>query len=447
MRYDLVIIGSGPAGYIAAVRAGQTGLKTVVIEDKKIGGMCLNWGCIPTKSLIESAKKLTQVRNSHSFGVDGVEKNKISLNWEKVRKRTDTIVKRLGKGIESLFRKNSIEYVQGRASIVSEGLVEVNGEKIETDKIIIATGSKPGEVKLDLPVDEIKEVYELLTSEKLPESPVIIGSGPHAVELAQFFNLAGSKVVLLSDREELLPSFDKSLVDFAGNMLKKAGIEVLKQTDLNGYSKGALHFGENRVEYDMLINCTDRIAVVPDSAPALELNEGFIQVDDLFRTNIPGVYAVGDVNGKSSFAHIASAQGIAAVNNINGIIPVTDMKLYPVNMYTWPEIAQIGKTEEELKFSDTAYNITKIPFASNGKAIIEDQKSGFIRILSEKKFGEVLGVQIVAENATDMISEAAALIQLEGTVYDLSTVIHSHPTVSEVFMEGGFSAFEMLDKS
>ncbi len=446
MKYDLVIIGSGPAGYIAAARAGQTGLKTVVIEDRKIGGMCLNWGCIPTKSLMESAKKLSIIKKADTFGIEGITQNQLNLNWSTLKKRTESITSRLGKGIGFLFKKNGVEYIEGRASITGSGLVQVGDRIIETENIVIATGSVPELPEIPVPSEEVVEVYDLLKMDKLPERPVIIGSGPHAMELAQFFALIGKKVFLLPEDRDFLEHFDTPLVEFALKTIKDAGVEILEREKLTGYSKGNLEFGDSNIETDMLLNCGRRRAVIPDSVPELDTEDGFLKVDEKLSTSYPGIYAIGDVNGLSSFAHIASAQGVAVVNNINGIIPLTVLDQYPVNMYTYPEIAQIGKTEKELKFRDIKYSVTKIPFASNGKAIIEDQKNGFIRILSEKEFGEILGIQIVAENATDMIAEAAALIQLEGTVYDLSTVVHSHPTVSEVFMDGGFAAFEEMDK-
>lgn len=442
MDYDLIIIGSGPAGYVAAIRAGQSGLKTVLIEKEHVGGMCLNWGCIPTKALLESAKKLIAVKNASSFGIEGIEAKKISLNWKKVLKRSGRIVQRLTGGVSFLLKKNSVEVISGEALIKSATSVSVENRLLNTKNIIIATGSKPDAVDSALPAELIIEIKDLLQKEELPEFPVVYGSNPHAVELAQFFSMIGKKTKLILSREDVLPDLDPFLGDYVKKLFKKENIEIIDQSQISGYENGQLQVGDKSFPCDGIINASTRKAVIPGSDVELRTTEGFLEVNNFLQTNVENIFAVGDVNGKSKFAHSASAQALHAVNVINGVKDAFDFAKTPINMYSNPEIAQIGLSEPELENENVDYRVTEFPLSANGKAMIEGQREGLIRILSENKYGEVLGVQIIAENATDMISEASAFIQLESTIYDVAKTIHAHPTVSEVFMESGFAAFD-----
>jgi dihydrolipoamide dehydrogenase len=431
MSYDLIIIGSGPGGYVAAIRAGQVGLKTALIEEAAIGGMCLNWGCIPTKALLESAKRLEAVRQASTFGVDGVDVEKLSFNWQQAGKRSEHIVRRLTKGVEYLLKKNGVEIVKGRAVINSGKSVSVENRLLETRSIIIATGSVPAKLDYPVPADIVVEIKDLLRLEQLPRQLVVVGSGPHAVELAQFFDLAGREVKLLVPGEVMAPQLDPYLSDYLKKSFKKVKIDVLTLERIKGYEEG-----------EIIINASDRRAVLPESKIELSLDNGFIQVDGFLKTSLDGIYAVGDVNGRSIFAHAASAQGLHAVNVINGLNREMDFGKFPINIYTYPEIAQLGLGEPALKEKGIDYKVSEFPLSANGKALTEGHTEGFIRLLSDKKYGEVLGVQIVADHATDMIAEAAAVMQLEGTIFDVAATIHAHPTVSEIFMEAGFAAFD-----
>ncbi len=443
MIYDLIVIGSGPAGYIAAIRAGQTGLKTLVIDEKYIGGMCLNWGCIPTKSIIESARLLRRAQNLSTFGIEGIDVSKLVYNWDTVKKRTDTIVKKLSKGIEYLWKKNGVEYVKGRAKITGPSKVEVEQQVFEAKKILIATGSKPQYTDL-FPQEDIIELEALYTLEALPERPLIFGSGALAVEMAQFFKLIGKQPVLLVNRYPLLSLQDSYLNNQLEKLLKKEKIPMLRLEDVKlephtVTSATIVH------EYDKVLNCSLRIATIPET-PKLELQDGFIKVNEYFQTSIEDIYAVGDVNGLSFLAHSASAQGMAAVNHINGIAEPTDISMHPINIYTDPEIAHIGKSEEQLKAEGIDFKVSEYSFSANGKALIEGNSEGGVRMLHELEYNQVLGVQIVGANATDMISEASILMELEGTIYDVARAIHAHPTISEVFMEAGSAGVSSLKK-
>lgn len=441
MEYDLVIIGSGPAGYVAGIRAGQVGLKTAVVEKKKIGGMCLNWGCIPTKALLESAKKLAAVKEAAAFGIDGIDDKKLAFNWKKAAARSERIVKRLTKGVEFLLKKNGVEIIQGEAVIESEKSISVSNRLLEAEHIIIATGSVPQTLDLPVPDELIVEIEALLSLDALPQNPAIVGRGANAAELAQFFNLAGLPVAWLSPEEPLLPGLDPQLAAYLKTTFQKAKIDIMLFSEIKGHENGELQFDDRRIACDKIVNASLRRAVLPGAKVELAQKNGFLTVDETLQTNIPGIYAVGDVNGKTHLAHGASAQGLFAVNAIKGIGRAIDFSRIPINIYTYPEIAQIGLTEPELKEQGIDYKISEFPLSANGKALTEGHSQGFLRLLSEKKYGEVLGVQIVADHATDMIGEAAALMQLEGTVYDVAAAVHAHPTVSEVFMEAGYDAF------
>ncbi len=444
--YDLIIIGSGPAGYVAAIRAGQMGLKTAIIEKNVIGGMCLNWGCIPSKAIMESAKLFSKIgKESVRFGIEGIDKKALSFNWNKAIKRSDGIVKRLTTGVGFLLKKNGVEIVEGEARIDSSTTVLVNNRLLEAKNILIATGSKsPKIISNDNIVVEPKETFQ---NRELPTNIVVVGGTPVAIELAQAFHLIGKKVSIVVPAEELMPFADQYIINHILARLKKDRIKIyydqaIPSTD-GQYSDGKLILGDEEIDCDIIFNAQRRKAILPESAIDIDLDkDGYIQVDENCETNVKGIFAVGDVNGLSYYAHIGSAQGMHVVNYIQGIKQKLDLKKYPLNMYTVPEAAQIGLTEKEIKEQELDYKISEFPMSANGKALTEGNTEGFVRILSENKYGEVLGVQIIAPNATDMIAEAAAYMEMEATIYDVAQTVHAHPTVSEVFMEAGFEAVD-----
>ncbi len=444
--YDLIIIGSGPAGYVSAIRAGQLGLKTAIIEKHLVGGMCLNWGCIPSKAIMESAKLYDRIKSdSGRFGIDGIDKNSLSFNWSKAVKRSDGIVKKLTTGVSFLLKKNGIEVIEGEAKILSAGIVTVNNRTLEAKNIMIATGTKSPEIQNSFS-GLVVEPKELFTDRELPENIVVTGETPVAVELAQAFNLMGKKVSLVVPEDRIMPLADDYIVNFILNKLKKDRIKVIYNQPLTStegrWSEGKLQVGEE-IDCDLIINATRRKAILPPSDIKFDLTEtGYIKVDENMQTSVEGIFAVGDVNGLSYYAHIGSAQGMHVVNFVKGIKQKLDLKKYPMNMYTVPEAAQIGLTENDIKAAGYDYKISEFPMSANGKALTEGHLEGFVRILSDTKYGEVLGVQIIAPNATDMISEAAAYMELEATVYDIAQTVHAHPTISEVFMEAGFEAVD-----
>ncbi|MHC1778676.1 MAG: dihydrolipoyl dehydrogenase [Bacteroidales bacterium] len=444
--YDLVIIGSGPAGYVAAIRAGQVGLKTAIIERDAIGGMCLNWGCIPSKSIMESVKLYQRItKDSSRFGIEGIDKKNILFNWSKAVKRADGIVKKLTTGVEFLLKKNGVDIFTANAKIVSPTKVLAGNQLIETKNIIIATGSSSPAIESDFE-DIVVEPKILFKEREIPGSVVIVGKSPVAVELAQIFSMMEREVTLISDSDGIMPKADPYISNYILNKLKKDKIKLITNHEISSikgsYDKGKLTLASQEIACDLVVNARDRKANLVESEVEFFMNDGFYKVDEYFETSVNGIYAVGDVNGISMYAHAGSAQGINVVNRLKGIDSKLDMKKLPMNMYTVPEAAQIGYTEAELKISGIDYKISEFPLSANGKAQTEGNSEGFLRILSETIYGEVLGVQIVSPNATDMINEASAYMQLESTVYDIAQTVHTHPTVSEIFLEAGFEAVD-----
>jgi dihydrolipoamide dehydrogenase len=442
MKYDVAIIGAGPAGYVAAIRAGQTGLKTVLVEKENIGGMCLNWGCIPTKALLESAKRFSQTMEADKFGIGGIDKKKLFFDWSTALKRAERITKKLTKGVEYLLTKNGVEIMKGTAVVESPNSISADNRLLEAGNIIIATGSRPLPLPESIPPDKRLEIYDLLKLKEIPKIMAVYGLGPNAAEIAQIFALSGIEVSLLVPGEKLLPGAEEFLSDFIVKQLNKDGVKILFNVKISGYEDGAIVIEGEKLKAYYIVNANQRAAVLPESKVKLETENGFLKVDEFMRTNEKTIFAVGDVNGISSLAHAASAQGLHIINFINGAKEPMDHSKYPMNIYTYPEIAQIGLTERQLGEKGIEYKISEFPLSANGKAMIEDEIEGRIRLLSETKYGEVLGVSIIAPHATDMIAEAAVLMSLEGTVFDLARVIHAHPTVSEVFLEAGMAGVD-----
>ncbi len=445
MDYDLIVIGGGPGGYVAAIRAGQLGKKTLLIEKEKLGGMCLNWGCIPSKALLESAKKVLEVKSAQEFGVLGVDSETVRLDFKKAASRAERIVRKLTKGVEFLLKKNSVEIETGEASFEGPHEIAVNNRLVRGEHIILASGSYPGlPDQADISAADLFPFKALLKQEELPKQPLIIGDGPSAVEMVVFFALAGAQPVLLSSEERLVPMADPFVSEVLSGQLKKFNVPVkpLVEVRLDKPAKSVFH-GEWSAHYDAIINLGKRLAVLPAMRGAeLELHQGFPVINEFLQTSLPHIYAVGDVNGMSVLAHAASAQGLFAVNHICGVKEPFCPKTVPINLYTWPEIAQAGAGEHELQEKNIPYKLAEFSLSANGKAMTEGQSEGVVRILHDPQYGEILGVIIVAPQATDLIAEAVALIEMEATVADAARLVHAHPTISEVMMEAALVAVD-----
>ncbi len=443
MNYDIIIIGSGPAGYVSAIRAGQLGMKVAIIEKEKIGGMCLNWGCIPSKAMIESAKLYRKIqKDAVKFGITGIDKKQLSFNYAKAVQRANSIVTRLTKGVEFLLKKNSVEIEIGEGKIIDAQTVSLNNRTLKTRNIILATGTRFVPVSQDAATEiSVKDFFAM---KEIPDKIAVYGYDAPSLEIAQMLAMIDKEVTLLVKDDNFMPLADNFLVDYAKKIFKNEKIRVitdLKDTKIQLGEK-RITIGDKTVEYDLILNVSNREAVLPPMEISMEMGDGFVKTDENLETSVPGIYAIGDVNGKSRFAHVASAEGLFVVNALNGIKGKMEFEKYPLNMYTHPEMAQIGKTTQQLTDEGVDFKISEFSLAANGKALAEGNNDGMVRILSEKKYGEVLGVQIVAEHATDMISEAAAFLQLESTVYDVAHTVHAHPTVSEAFIEAGFEGVD-----
>lgn len=432
MDYDLIIVGAGPAGYVGAIRAGQAGLKTALIEKKLVGGMCLNWGCIPSKAMLESAKYFSRLSMAADFGVEGLDTKTLTFSWEKGVKRSERIVRRLTKGVEYLLKKNNVEIIIGTASVEEAGTVAVDNRSLTAKNIIIATGSYPGALPFKVNDKKILNLESFFSMKEIPHKLLVVGSGPVSAEISQLLSLIGKDVTLVKTTDKVFPLLDDYLNTYMMRRFESLKIKIIEGS--TGYDNLSID------DYEGIVNCMPRKGIRPIGSLKPETADGFYVTDDHFMTSVAGVYAVGDVNGRSIYAHAASAQALAAVNHILGITETMETSRVPLTIYTDPEIAQIGKTEQELAAEGAEYKVNEFPLSANGKALTEGNAEGIMRIISEPKYGEVLGVQIIAHNATDMISEAAAYMAVESTVWDVARTMHAHPTISEVFLEAGFDA-------
>jgi dihydrolipoamide dehydrogenase len=443
-NYDIVIIGAGPGGYVAAIRARHLGASVAIIEKQDIGGVCLNIGCIPTKALIKSAKVFKQFMHSEEYGIE-VDKAAVKVNWPAVISRKDGVVKKLTGGVKTLLTKNGVDIYQGFGNVLSPTTIEVNGEKITTKNIILATGATP----VIPPIPGVKEAYEkgiILTSKEalsLPELPkqlVIIGGGVIGIEFATIFSQFNVEVTIIEMADSILVNVDEEVRNTYLRLLKKDKVNVIT-------SAAVTKVDNNNVTYNLegkdvtikaekiLMSVGMRPNVPTFENVKIETTRQGITVNDRLETSIKGIYAIGDVNGKVMLAHAASAQGIAAVNNIMGKTDIVKFDRIPAGIYGFPEIAMVGITEQAAKSQKLDYAVSKFPLAGNGKALAEGEAEGFVKIIADKKYGEILGVHILAANATELIGEIVTTMELEGTAYELANAVHPHPTISEAIME------------
>lgn len=451
MNYDVIVIGGGPGGYVAAIKAAQLGAKVAVVEDGNLGGVCLNWGCIPTKALIRTAKLFTDIKRSEEFGILGIDEKDIFVDWNKLIDRKNSVVERLVTGINSLFKKHKIDLYDGWATIKNKNEVEVNGETITGKNLILATGAREYMPPIS-GLEETLKTGKILNSkaafelEKIPEELVVIGGGVIAVEFATIFNAIGSKVTLIQRSKQILSSTEKEMGKTLQRQLKKDGINVITGTSLKSITEEEIVIEHKKKEKTFtgdkyLVSLGLKANLSGLESLDLELDEKeFVKTDDCLKTNIDGVYAIGDLNGKHALAHVASAEGIVAAENIMGKDTTMNYDIVPACIYTFPELASVGMTDEEAKENGYDVNVSKFPLSANGKALAEGETVGFAKIISDNKDGKVLGVHIMAGHATDMISEAIIAMQLGAKVDNIAKAIHPHPTTSEIVMEAAFAA-------
>lgn len=452
IQCDIAVIGSGPGGYVAALRAAQLGAKTVVVERDRIGGVCLNWGCIPTKTLLRTAEVLRLAREAKEFGVSVGD---VKLDWTAAQKRKDSIVRRLTGGVSALLQKAGVMVVSGEGRLASPGVIEVRGqsttETISARKVIVATGSRPA----SLPIPGL-EGPDVLTSdgalslETLPESMLIIGAGPIGVEFATLFNACGVKTTLVEALPRVLPTLDADLSSEVERGLKKARVKILtasKVTHIDRSGKPQVHIegaaGETSIEVDRILVAVGRRANVDALGLAesgIETTKAGIKVDQCLRSSQPDVHAIGDVCGGMQLAHVAMHQGVTAAENALGAQRSMDYNAIPSCVFCWPEVATVGLTEEAAREQGYDVLVGKFPFRANGKALAHGEHEGLVKVVSEAKFGQVLGVHIVGPHASDLIQEGTLALGLEATLDELENTIHPHPTLSEAIAEAALGA-------
>lgn len=452
-KYDVVVLGAGPGGYVAAIKAAQMGSKTAIIEKEKFGGVCLNWGCIPTKTLLKSARVYNDILDSEKYGIDIIDKSSITINWNNMQNRKDKVVTKLTGGVEMLLKKNNIDIYKGIGEIIDKNTIKVGEIRLSTNSLILATGSSP---KIP-PIDGIKNAIDkglavsskgLLELKKIPKKLIVIGGGVVGVEFAALFNALGSRVTILQRSNGILGNADKDIKSSMANILTKSGIEIKYNAKIENFTDDGIiaivNGDKNEFKADKVLFSVGRKANTEGlDKIGIKLDKrGNVITNERLETNIKGVYAIGDINGKLMLAHVASAEGIVAVENIMGKDSRINYDKAPSCIYAFPEIGTAGLTEDEAIERGHEVVISKFPMSVNGKALAEGYSEGFVKIVADKQYGEVLGIHILAPHATDMIAEAVTTMELEGTVHELAKAIHPHPTLSEMVMEAAHGAID-----
>jgi dihydrolipoamide dehydrogenase len=453
MAYDLIVIGGGPAGYVAAIRASQLGKKVACVEADRAGGTCLNWGCIPTKALLKNAELYHTL--SHRAAEFGFKVEGFSYDWSSVINRSRKVSDRLAGGIEFLFKKNKVDYIRGFGSVEGTGKVGVvaaDGSKqvLETQHVLIATGCKSRPLP-PLPYNGTSVISskEALILPQQPKSMIIVGAGAIGVEFAYIYNAFGTKVTVVEMQPRMLPVEDDEIGDALEKSFIKQGIRCLTNTKMTGSKDCGTHVeisveGPKATETITADVCLVAIGVQPvlpgGLQPALS-DRGYINVDDFYQTSIPGVYAAGDITGPPWLAHTASFEAIQLVEGlyVPGHKP-RKVGNFPGCTYCHPQVASVGKTERDLKAAGIEYTVGKIPFAAIGKAIAAGEPDGFAKLLYGKEHGELLGAHIIGDNATELIAEMGLALDQELTIEDIHSTIHAHPTMSEVIHEATLAA-------
>lgn len=445
-KYELIVIGSGPGGYIAAEYASKQGLKTLIIESDNFGGVCLNKGCIPTKTLLKSSKMIDYIDHASKYGIDGIDLSKLSLNWNKIQDRKNDVIKKLQLGIGALLKSAKVETIKGFATVIDENTVEVNGEKINFDKLILATGSSPR--KLNLPgfelgykLGKIITSDEALSLEEVPKKFTVIGGGVIGVEFATLYAGLGSEVTVLQGVDRILEVLDTDISNEITSLMKNSNINIVLNAKVIEYKDNKIIYEVNGVkqelESDVTLVSVGRVPNV-DCVKSLNIDiakNGSIITNEHMETSIKNIYAIGDCTAKIMLAHTAHKNALVAVDRILNKPNKYDSLKIPSCIYTYPEVASIGKTEDQLIKENIPYFKAKTSIAHIGKALADGESKGFLKLLVSKDYGEILGCHIIASTASDIIAEIALAMETESTVYELTNTIHPHPTISEIVWE------------
>jgi dihydrolipoamide dehydrogenase len=459
MAYDLIVIGSGPGGYPAAIRASQLGMKVAIVERENLGGICLNWGCIPTKALIKSAQVFEYIKHAEDYGI---KVGKPRVEFDKVIGRSRGVADGMSKGISFLMRKNKIEVIEGFGKLVRGKKVEVtadSGKKTvyDAEHIIVATGARARALP-NLPIDgeKIIEYRKAMTLPKQPKRMVVVGAGAIGVEFAYVYHSMGTEVTIVEFMPEgLVPREDADVSKELTKIYKKKGINVMANTSVESVdTKGKtlkVLTKSRKTGKEVIIDC-DVVLSAAGVAPntenigledlGIKTDRGLIETDEMYRTNVPGIYAIGDVTKGQALAHVATAEGITCVEAIAGHHPeAIDYNNIPGCTYCIPEVASVGYTEAAAKEAGYELKVGKFPFSASGKASAAGAKEGFVKVIFDAKYGEFLGAHFIGANVTEMIAEVVVARKLETTGMEIVKSIHPHPTMSEAIMEAAAAAY------
>ena len=458
-QYDILVIGAGPGGYVAAIRASQLGFKVGVVEREALGGICLNWGCIPTKALLKSAQVFEYINHSEEYGIKtkGAE-----VEFDAFIKRSRDVAGGMSKGVQFLFKKNKIDAIMGSAHIKSNRIVEVkdaNG-KVETytaKHVILATGARSRQLSgIEQDGKHIIGYREAMTLKTQPKSMVVVGSGAIGVEFAYLYAAIGTEVTIVEYQDRILPREDKDVSKEMAKIFKKKGIKLITESQVLGVKtpKGGCSVevkdlkkgSTSTLEADIVLSA---VGVTPNTdnlgleEAGIKVERGIVQVDDFYQTSAQGVYAIGDIVKGPALAHVASAEGILCVEKIAGHdVEPLDYGNLPNCTYSVPEVASVGMTEEEAKEAGYDLKIGKFPFSASGKASAAGAKEGFVKVIFDAKYGEWLGAHFIGANVTEMIAEVVVARKLETTGHEIIKAVHPHPTMSEAVMEAAAAAYD-----
>lgn len=457
MNYDLIVIGSGPGGYVAAIRASQLGLRTAVIEKSELGGVCLNWGCIPTKSLLKSAQVFDYVKHAADYGV--IVEGPVRPDFGGIISRSRTVAEGMSKGVQFLLKKNKIEVIRGHGRLAAPGKVSVTDAAgsetmYEARNIILATGARSKELPgLKQDGKKIIGYREALAPDKLPVSMVVVGSGAIGTELASFYNSMGTNVTLVEFLPEIVPLEDEEVSRALSRSLKKTGITIMTESSVESVEiRGETCLVAIKTKKGIEIREAETVLSAVGITPNIEnlgieslgilVEKGKIKVDQYYATSVAGIFAIGDIVPGQALAHVASAEGIICVEKIAGLNPEPlNYNNIPGCTYTTPEVASVGYTEKAAREAGFDIKVGKFPFTASGKASASGAKDGFVKLIFDARHGELLGAHLIGSNVTEMIAEIVVARKLEITGHELIKTVHPHPTMSEAIMEAAAAAF------